>query len=43
MLPRVASPPNGFAVLPPGRVQPALPTGTQGEEGKQHEIGVIPP
>ena len=29
---------------PPGRVQPAPPTGTQGEEGyKKHGIGVPPP
>ena len=29
---------------PPGRVQPALPTGTQGEEEKRaHGIGVPPP
>ena len=33
-----------FETSPPDRVQPALPTGTQGEEGYQeHGIGVPPP
>ena len=30
----------GIDSSPPRRVQPALPTSTQGEEGKQHGVGV---
>ena len=32
----------GINSSPPGRLKPALPTGTQGEEGIQHGIGVPP-
>ena len=32
----------GIDSSPPGSVQPSLPTGTQGEEGKAHGIGVSP-
>ena len=33
----------GIDSSPPGRVQPALPTGTQGQEDKPHGIGLPPP
>ena len=33
----------GIDSSPPGRVQYALPTFTQGKEGKAHGIGVLPP
>ena len=33
----------GIDSSPPGRVQPALLTSTQGEEGKAHGIGAPPP